>query len=174
MRKKQLAGAEAYARVRHPQHGLVLAGAFTANASEAATVKLGELALKTSAHFSKLGVNLRLSVNIPVPALVKLSVVDIVQAHHPANQKWPGLIIDVPEEQIVGDLALAGELSKKLEPYDVRLAIDNFGRTYPSLAKVDELPFEELKLDCSFVAGDRLQAELTPDPGINGSRRRGA
>ena len=44
MRKKQLAGAEAYARVRHPQHGLVLAGAFTANASEAATVKLAELA----------------------------------------------------------------------------------------------------------------------------------
>jgi EAL domain-containing protein (putative c-di-GMP-specific phosphodiesterase class I) len=162
MRKKQLAGAEAYARVRHPQHGLVLAGAFTAT-SEAATVKLAELALKTSAHFSKLGVNLRLSVNIPVPALVKLSVVDIVQAHHPANQKWPGLIIDVPEQQIVGDLAFAGELSKKLEPYDVRLAIDNFGRTYPSLAKVDELPFEELKLDRSFVADcgtDKVNAPL--------------
>ena len=77
LRKKQLAGAESYARVRHPQHGLVLAGAFTANASETATLKLAELALdnalKTSAHFSKLGVNLRLSVNIPVPALVKLS-----------------------------------------------------------------------------------------------------
>ena len=167
MRKKQLAGAEAYARVRHPQHGLVLAEAFTANASEAATVKLAELALesalKTSADFSKLGVNLRLSVNIPVPALVKLSVADIVQAHHPAGQKWPGLIIDVPEEQIVGDLALAGEMSKKLEPYNVRLAIDNFGRTYPSLAKVDELPFEELKLDRSFVTDcgtDKVNAPL--------------
>src|SRR5215467_11166127 len=66
MRKKQLAGAEAYARVRHPQHGIVLAAAFAANASEAATAKLAELslasALQTSAHFSKLGVNLRLSV----------------------------------------------------------------------------------------------------------------
>ena len=70
LRKKQLAGAEAYARVRHPQHGMVLAGAFTANASEPATAKLAELALedalKTSALFSKLGVNLRMSVNIPV------------------------------------------------------------------------------------------------------------
>src|SRR5689334_14576964 len=59
LRRKQLAGAEAYARVRHPQHGLVLAGAFTASASEAGNVKLAELALesalKTSAHFSKLG-----------------------------------------------------------------------------------------------------------------------
>src|SRR5689334_24783968 len=69
LRKKQLAGAEAYARVRHPEHGVVLAGAFTANASEPATAKLSELALenalKTSTHFAKLGVNLRLSVNIP-------------------------------------------------------------------------------------------------------------
>ena len=167
LRRKQLAGAEAYARVRHPQHGLVLAGAFTANASEAANVKLAELALesalKTSAHFSKLGVNLRLSVNIPVPALLKISVPDIVQAHHPADQKWPGLIIDVPEDQIVGDLPLASELSKKLEAHNVRLAIDNFGRTFSSLAKVDELPFEELKLDRSFVADcgtDKVNAPL--------------
>jgi EAL domain-containing protein (putative c-di-GMP-specific phosphodiesterase class I) len=167
LRRKQLAGAEAYARVRHPQHGLVLAGAFTANASEAGNVKLAELALesalKTSAHFSKLGVNLRLSVNIPVPALLKLSVPEIVQAHHPADQKWPGLIIDVPEEQIVGDLALASDLSKKLEPHNVRLAIDNFGRTFSSLAKVEELPFEELKLDRSFVADcgtDKVNAPL--------------
>ena len=167
LRKKQLAGAEAYARVRHPQHGIVLAAAFTANASEAATAKLAELslesALKTSAHFSKLGVNLRLSVNIPVPALVKIPIEEIVKAHHPANEKWPGLVIDVPEEQIVIDLALASELSKKLEPYNVRLAIDNFGRAYSTLAKAEELPFEELKLDRSFVADcgtDKVNAPL--------------
>jgi len=167
LRRKQLAGAEAYARVRHPQHGLVLAGALTANASESGNVKLAELALesalKTSAHFSKLGVNLRLSVNIPMPALLKLSVPDIVRVHHPAGQKWPGLIIDIPEEQIVGDLALASDLSKKLEPHNVRLAIDNFGRTFSSLAKADELPFEELKLDRSFVVDcgtDKVNAPL--------------
>jgi EAL domain-containing protein (putative c-di-GMP-specific phosphodiesterase class I) len=167
LRKKQLAGAESYARVRHPQHGIVLAQAFTANASEAATAKLSELALenalKTGAHFSKLGVPLRLSVNIPVPALVKIPVEDIVKSHHANNEKWPGLIIDVPEEQIVGDVALASELSKKLEPYGVRLAIDNFGRAYTSLAKADELPFEELKLDRSFVADcgtDKVNAPL--------------
>jgi EAL domain-containing protein (putative c-di-GMP-specific phosphodiesterase class I) len=167
LRRKQLAGAEAYARVRHPQHGLVLAGAFTANASEAGNVKLAELALesalKTSAHFSKLGVNLRLSVNIPMPALLKLSVPDIVRVHHPAGQKWPGLIIDIPEEQVVGDLALASDLSKKLEQHNVHLAIDNFGRTFSSLAKADELPFEELKLDRSFVVDcgtDKVNAPL--------------
>jgi len=167
LRKKQLAGAEAYARVRHPQHGIVLAAAFTANASETATAKLAEIslesALKTGGHFSKLGVNLRLSVNIPVPALVKIPVEDIVKAHHAANDKWPGLVIDVPEDQIVNDLKLASELSKKFEPYNVRLAIDNFGRAYSALAKTEELPFEELKLDRSFVADcgtDKVNAPL--------------
>jgi EAL domain-containing protein (putative c-di-GMP-specific phosphodiesterase class I) len=167
LRKKQLAGAEAYARVRHPEHGIVLAAAFTANASEAATAKLSELALesalKTSAHFSKLGVNLRLSVNIPVPALTKISVEEIVKSHRPATEKWAGLIIDVPEEQIITDLKLAGEISKKLEPLNVRLAIDNFGRAYSTLAKAEELPFEELKLDKSFVADcgtDKVNAPL--------------
>ena len=167
LRKKQLAGAEAYARVRHPQHGIVLAAAFTANASETATATLAEIslesALKTGGHFSKLGVNLRLSVNIPVPALVKIPVEDIVKAHHAANDKWPGLVIDVPEDQIVNDLKLASELSKKFEPYNVRLAIDNFGRAYSALAKTEELPFEELKLDRSFVADcgtDKVNAPL--------------
>lgn len=167
LRKKQLAGAEAYARVRHPQHGVVLAGAFTADASEPATAKLSELALenalKTSAHFSKLGVNLRLSVNIPVPALVKMPLEDIVKTHRPPGEKWPGLIIDLPEEQIVNDLKLAGELSKKFEPHGVKLAIDNFGRAYSTLAKAEEMPFEELKLDKSFVADcgtDKVNAPL--------------
>jgi len=167
LRKKQLAGAEAYARVRHPEHGIVLAAAFTANATEAATAKLAELsldnALETSSHFSKLGVNLRLTVNIPVPALVKIPVEDFVKKHHPTNDKWPGLIVDVPEEQIVSDLALAGELSKKLEPLNVRLAIDNFGRAYSTLAKAEELPFEELKLDRAFVTDcgtDKVNAPL--------------
>jgi EAL domain-containing protein (putative c-di-GMP-specific phosphodiesterase class I) len=167
LRKKQLAGAEAYARVRHPQHGLVLAGAFTADASDSATLKLSELALesalKTGAHFSKLGVNLRLAVNIPMPALVKLPMEDIIKAHHPANGKWPGLIIDVPEDQIVTDLALATEQCKKLEPLNVRIAIDNFGRAYSAMAKVEELPFEELKLDRTFVADcgtDKVNAPL--------------
>lgn len=45
----------------------------------------------------------------------------------------------------------------------MRLAIYNFGRTYSSLAKAEDLPFEELKLDQSFVADcgtDKVNAPL--------------
>ncbi len=167
LRKKKLAGAEAYARVRHPQHGIVLPGAFMPGASDATVLTLSELALasalKTGLKFSKLGVNLRLTVNIPVPALVKLPIEDIVKAHYPNTEKWPGLIIDVPEEQIVTDLALATEITKRLERHNVRLAIDDFGRGYSSLARLGELPFAELKLDRAFVTDcgtDKVNAPL--------------
>lgn len=167
LRKKQLAGAEAYARARHPQHGIVKPSAFMPDASDAAVLRLSELALRSALKagetFSKLGINLRLTVNIPFAALTQLAVEDIVRAQRPNPDNWPGLIIDVPEEQIVTDLPLAMELARKLEPINVRMAIDDAGRAYGMLAGLSELPFTELKLDRAFVADcatDKVNAPL--------------
>src|SRR5271169_2867054 len=111
LRRKQLVGAEAFARARHPSYGLLLPSAFVPGANDTSLLKLSEMALtaalKAGLRDRKLGVNLRMAVNIPVKPLVKLPVADIVQNYKPQWEKWPGLIIDVPEEQIVTDLALA-------------------------------------------------------------------
>ncbi len=167
LRKKQLVGVEAFARVRHPQNGVLMPGAFMPGAQEPDLIRLSEQALerglKANRNFAELGVNLRLAVNIPVNALVKVAVTEIVQTHRPHFEKWPGLVIDVIEEQIVTNLGLANELVKKLRPLDVHLAIDDFGRGYSSLARAKELPFAELKLDRTFVADcgtDKVNAPL--------------
>ena len=167
LRKKQLVGAEAFARARHPLHGVLTPSAFMPGAKEASLVTLSELALaqalRAGVNFAKLGVNLRLAVNVPVNALVKIAVADIVQTYRPQYEKWPGLIIDVTEEQIVTDLKLASELTKKLAHLNVKLAIDDFGRGYSSLVRLKELPFAELKLDRAFVADcgtDKVNAPL--------------
>jgi EAL domain-containing protein (putative c-di-GMP-specific phosphodiesterase class I) len=167
LRKKQLVGAEAFARVRHPTYGVLMPGAFMPGANEAALIKLSEQALAqalgASVNFAKLGVNLRLAVNIPVNALVKIGVADIVYEYRPKFEKWPGLIIDVTEEQIVTDLKLAAKLTEQLAPLNVKLAIDDFGRGYSSLVRLKELPFAELKLDRAFVADcgtDKVNAPL--------------
>jgi EAL domain-containing protein (putative c-di-GMP-specific phosphodiesterase class I) len=167
LRKKQLAGAEAYVRARHPQHGVVNPSAFMPGASELAIYKLSELALhsalKAGGNFSKLGLNLRLTVNIPFAALAQLPVEDIVRSRHPNPDNWAGLIIDVPEEQIVSDLPLAMDLAKRLEPINVRVAIDDCGRAYGMLAGLSEFPFTEVKLDRAFVADcatDKVNAPL--------------
>ena len=167
LRKKQLAGAEVYARARHPVHGVALPGAFMPDASESSVVRLSEMALvsalKAGLMFSKLGVNLKLTVNIPVNALEKIAVADVVREYQPQVKKWAGLIIDVPEEQILTDLALASDLAARLERCNVRLAIDDFGRGTSSLARLGEMPFDELKLDRTFVADcgtDKVNAPL--------------
>ncbi len=167
LRKKQLVGAEAFARVRHPVHGVLSPGAFMPGAKESSLVTLSEIALaqalRAGLNFAKLGVNLRLAVNIPVNALVKIAIEDIVQKYRPQYEKWPGLVIDVTEEQIVTDLRLASDLTKRLAHLNVKLAIDDFGRGYSSLVRLKELPFAELKLDRAFVADcgtDKVNAPL--------------
>jgi EAL domain-containing protein (putative c-di-GMP-specific phosphodiesterase class I)/CheY-like chemotaxis protein len=167
LRKKQLVGAEAFARARHPQSGVLTPETFMPGATEASLIKLSERALdhalRAALSFARLGVNLRPSVNFPVSALVKVAIADIVETHKPQFEKWPGLMIDLPEAQIVPELALAHEVANKLRPLDVHLAIDNFGRSHSAFARVKELPFAELKLDRAFVADcgtDRTNAPL--------------
>ena len=114
LRKKQLAGAEAYARVRHPQHGVVLPEAFMPGAQDATLAKLAEMsltnALKAGLAFAKLGINLRIAVNIRAAVLAKLPVEEIVKTHRPSEEKWAGLIVDLPEDEIITDIVLAAGL----------------------------------------------------------------
>jgi EAL domain-containing protein (putative c-di-GMP-specific phosphodiesterase class I)/CheY-like chemotaxis protein len=167
LRKKQLVGVEAFARVRHPQNGVLMPSAFMPGASDSDLVTLSEQALdqglKANLNFLKLGATLRLAVNIPTNALVKVPVADIVQSHRGKFEKWPGVIIDIPEEQIVSDMALANDITKKLAHLEVKLAVDDFGRGHSSLTRLKELPFAELKLDRAFVTDcgtDKVNAPL--------------
>jgi len=167
LRKKQLVGAEAFARARHPEHGVLMPSAFMPGALDSSLIALSEKALahalQAGLKFSKLGVSLRMAINIPVSALAKIDVEGIVQTYRPKYEKWPGLIIDVMEEQIVKDLALAHDMTKRLEYLNVKLAIDDFGRGYSSLVRLKNLPFAEVKLDRVFVADcgtDKVNAPL--------------
>ena len=167
LRKRRLAGAEVFVRARHPQHGVVMPDAFLPGAAEATLVKLSELALvtalKAATKFSRLGVHLTLSVNITLNELEGMALDDLVKAHRPQTDKWPGLIIDVPEEQIVSNFERAAEAAKRLEPLNLRLAIDGFGRGQSSFAKFTELPFAEVKLERAIVTDsgtDKVNAPL--------------
>jgi EAL domain-containing protein (putative c-di-GMP-specific phosphodiesterase class I) len=167
MRRKQLAGAEAFARVCHPEHGVLLPGSFMPGADDASVATLAERALvsalKSGLNLSRFGVNLRIAINVPVNCLVNLPVGQIVREHRPQVEDWPGLMIDVTEAQIISEMDLATDLSKKFAEHNVRLAIDDFGKGHASLAKLKELPFAEMKLDRSFVVGcgtDKVHAPI--------------
>jgi EAL domain-containing protein (putative c-di-GMP-specific phosphodiesterase class I)/AmiR/NasT family two-component response regulator len=159
LRKKRLASIEAFARARHPQHGVILPGGFLGNATNSSIMTLSELAilsaLKAGLKFAKVGVNLPVTVNVPIEALQTLSIERLVNDFHADPRYWPGLIIDVPEEQIVSNLRLIDDLSRRLKRVNVKLAVDNFGRSEQPLCSTKELPFAQLKLDRLFVARDQ-------------------
>jgi EAL domain-containing protein (putative c-di-GMP-specific phosphodiesterase class I) len=168
LRRKQLVGAEVCVRARRPQSGFAMPSAFLPGATESSLIALGELALtealRAGLEFVKLGAGLRLAVDMPAAALTKVPIADMVQSYRGQyDGGWPGLILDVPEDEILTDLALANEISAVLRPLDVKLAIDNFGRSYSTLAQADTLPFAEFKLDRVFVtdcATNRTDAPL--------------
>ncbi|MBI4273240.1 MAG: EAL domain-containing response regulator [Rhizobiales bacterium] len=167
LRKKQLAGVEAFARARHPQHGILSPSAFMPGADEASVMALSEkgliAALEASHSFSELGVNLRIAFNLPVTAVTKLDIPAIVRAHRRDTDKWPGLIIDIPEDQIITDITLAIDIARKLESVNIKLAIDDFGRGYTSLMRHKMLPFAEMKLAQTFVSDcgtDKVNAPI--------------
>jgi EAL domain-containing protein (putative c-di-GMP-specific phosphodiesterase class I) len=167
LRKKQLVGAEAFARARHPTRGILLPAAFMPGAKTPSLVALSERALTDTLNaglvFAKLGVSLQMAVNVPVEAVDKLPIAEIVGRMRPQFDKWPGLVIDLAEEQIIPELALANNLAKTLRPLGVTLAIDDCGRALSALSRLPEFPFAELKLDGAFVADcgtDRVNAPL--------------
>jgi EAL domain-containing protein (putative c-di-GMP-specific phosphodiesterase class I) len=116
------------------------------------TEKIILAALADWTRFAEQGFSLKIALNVPVGALVKLPISSIVRDNRPKSDRWPGLILEVTEDQIVRDIPLAHEIATQLKIYDIVLAIDDFGTGYSHLARLRDLPFAELKLDRNLVA----------------------
>ena len=155
LKRKCLAGAEALARIRHPQDGVLWPEHFLPGVDEAGMAALTEFmlcsAMRNWVSFADAGFNLHLSINLPASMLSKLPIAEIVARERPVSDAWPGLILEVSEEQIARDMALAQKIAIALKASGIAIAIDDFGAGYSSFARLRELPFAEIKLDGSFV-----------------------
>ena len=157
LKRKCLAGAEALARIRHPELGVLLPGSFLPDVDEGSIADLAQHALLATladwAVFEEAGFNLHLAINVPVGVLLKLPIAKLVAAHRPKSARWPGLIVEVTEDQIVRDMTLAKDVAAQLRVSGISMAIDDFGAGYSSFSSLRDLPFAELKIDQSFVTG---------------------
>lgn len=156
IKKMQFAGAEALVRCRHPEKGLLSPAFFLPHADECLMVRLTESVLLTALEdwrrFAQIGFPFRLAINTPVCVLGKLPIHTIVRDHKPKNERWPGMIIEVTEDQAMRDIPLLHEVATQLRIHDIHLSVDDFGTGYSHLARLKELPFTEVKLDRSMVA----------------------
>src|SRR6266545_2938218 len=167
LRRKCLAGAEALARIRHPSQGLMLPGSFLPGIGEGSIARLTEHALVATLEnwsvFDAAGFNLHLAINVPVSVVLTLPIPDLVERHRPQSERWPGIILEVTEDEVVRDIRVAQAVASQLRVAGIQIAIDDFGAGYSSLTNLRELPFSELKLNHSFVrdcATDATNAAL--------------
>jgi EAL domain-containing protein (putative c-di-GMP-specific phosphodiesterase class I) len=155
LRRKCLAGAEVIVRMDHPQAGVLWPDQFIDLFDENDLAKLFERTLPAILRewttLADAGFGLRLSVNIPASILLKLPIKALVTAHRPQSTTWPGLTLELSEDQIVREIALTRKIAEELKICNVALAIDDFGAGYSSLSSLRELPFAELKIHRSFV-----------------------
>src|SRR5262249_47585978 len=112
-------GAEGLIRARHPEVGVLGPGAFLPGASEDEMLEMTEMVIATAlpdwTDCAVLGMPaLNLAVNVPASGFVKLPIAQLIREHRPKSEQWPGLILEVTEDQIVNDLKMANEVANDL------------------------------------------------------------
>jgi EAL domain-containing protein (putative c-di-GMP-specific phosphodiesterase class I) len=103
--------------------------------------------------FARQGYPLKLAINVPVSVLGGAGFVDEVRRAIPYEKAFPGLIVEITEDEVIADPARIGEIMTQLRLYNTTASIDDFGSAHSSLARLKDLPFSEIKLDRSFVTG---------------------
>ena len=177
-RDGRLCGFEALVRWCHPTRGLVPPLDFIPLAEDSGLIgPLGEWVLRRAcadaAHWPD-----------PVRVAVNLSP---RQVHHTA---LPALVcevlavtglpperleLEITETALFEDVARALENLRALKARGVRIAMDDFGTGFSSLATLQSFPFDTLKIDKSFVqaihADDRATAIVRAVLGLGASLR---
>ncbi|HEX2553103.1 MAG TPA: EAL domain-containing response regulator [Microvirga sp.] len=150
-------GAEGLIRARHPERGVVGPIAFLPDANDEALARLTEFVILTSLRdwegFQAAGWPLQLCVNVPSNALLSVPIAQLVRQNRPRDEAFPGLVLEITEDQALRSIPLAQEIAAQLRIYDVELSLDDFGQGHSSLARLRDLPFASLKIDRSFVMG---------------------
>jgi EAL domain-containing protein (putative c-di-GMP-specific phosphodiesterase class I)/ActR/RegA family two-component response regulator len=152
-----ISGAEALLRARHPEHGVLHPSQILPTPGDPLYLPLSKFVIRKAmtdwSRFAEAGFPVRLSVNVPVSVITTPGFVKFLRAQLPADPRFPGLIIEVTEDEVVNDSELIHEISTQLKLYNVWISIDDFGQAHSSFSRLIELPCVELKLDRGYVSG---------------------
>jgi diguanylate cyclase (GGDEF)-like protein len=161
---------EALVRWHHPRHGLLLPAAFLPGAerSEVITALTDRVitdAIAQAARWHRSGRPVPVAVNLPAPVLAQDRIVGVIAALLAEHDLPAGsLIVEVTESAVMTRPDRSAARLRAIRDLGVRIAMDDFGTGYTSLALLTQLPLDELKLDRAFVhrihhAADRAIVE---------------
>ncbi len=166
LRTGRILGAEALLRWQHPELGLVSPADFIPTLEETdLIIPVGEWVLKTACqqakkwHQSGLGEELRISVNLSSRQFVKPGIIETIERVLKEAEMSPHLLeVEITEGTVMHNIQTTIESLRSISAMGVRVAIDDFGIGYSSLAYLKRFPVDTLKIDRAFIR------DLTTDP----------
>jgi len=156
----RVAGFEALARWGHEGNPITPAEFIPVAEESGLIVQLGRWALDTATQTladwdRKTGTRLPISVNVNLSP-VQISRDDVAAAVSGAlSASGIGggrLTLELTEGAIIQDPERVAKALKALQRFDVKIAMDDFGSGYTSLASLQLLPIDILKIDQRFVS----------------------
>jgi diguanylate cyclase len=153
----KIAGVEALVRWQHPQRGLVYPDQFlplaeTAGLMPALTTVVLDQALRQCAAWRADGVELSVAVNLSASDLLDTELPSLIHSLL-ANLDLPpsALHVEITETVLLSDGERSLRVLERLNQLGLRVAIDDYGTGYSSLAYLAKLAVHDLKLDQSFI-----------------------
>jgi EAL domain-containing protein (putative c-di-GMP-specific phosphodiesterase class I) len=148
---------EALLRWHHPSRGLLLPEEFLPAAERAGLMRMVanrtvNVALEQIQSWREQGVRLTVAVNLSTTNLLDLDLVGTIEAllqtHGlPAD----ALIVEITESTLVDSVRSRNTVAA-LQRLGVRISLDDYGTGWSSLARLQDVSVDELKLDRVFVA----------------------
>jgi EAL domain-containing protein (putative c-di-GMP-specific phosphodiesterase class I) len=154
LRSARLIGFEVLTRWRHPTLGLILPKNFIQVTEELGIIGILTRQILRKAFRSAAGLpgHITLAINVsPIQLRFRSLPMQIREAAEQAGLPLDRLIIEITESAILDNEELANAIARELKDMGCRLALDDFGTGYASLRHLLALPFDQLKVDRSFV-----------------------
>ncbi len=151
-------GVEAFLRWQHPEKGLVSAQQFIGLAEETGLiVRLGEIALRQACiqiqALERAGFeSLRVAVNLSVQQVTDNGFLDLFRQIITETGVSPDrLELEMPAELLNEDPRMLRDILGALNDLGVCLILDDFGTGSCSLAALQQLPLDVVKIDHRFI-----------------------
>lgn len=154
----KIVGLEALVRWQHPEHGLLLPDVFIPMAEQKKelidllTYSVLDNVLHNSTLKKIITSDIKVSINLSARMLHDLSLPDKVAKVLAEHDFDPDrLVVEITESGAMEDPALTMDILTRLRLKNIRLSIDDFGTGFSSLVQLYRMPFNEIKVDKSFV-----------------------
>lgn len=156
--ESRVSGAEVLVRWQRPGHGPVSPGEFIPLAEETGLIRdldrwVTRAALKQSAVWKRGGTPLKLSVNYSPQTFQDPQFATFLEAALEETTVCPkGLTVEITE-YVLAHPETSRRSLEALKTLGVNVALDDFGKGYSSLAYLESLPIDRIKIDRHFISG---------------------